>query len=513
MASVLEALTAAVQYHKTGRWLAAEQIYRKVLEVEPTQADALHLLGVVCGQLGKLEEGADYLAQAVRVQGNQAPFHTDLGDALCALGRIGEAVSCYRRALAVKPDFALAHSNLLFAMHFSQDYSAEQILEESKAFDRQHAQPLPRFRPTGSCGHRLRIGYVSPYFRNHCQSYFTIPLLANHNHKDFEVICYSDVGAPDEVTGRLQTYADTWRTTTELTDAELADLIHEDRIDILVDLTMHMGRNRLLAFARKPAPVQVCWLAYPGTTGLEAMDYRLTDPFLDPVGASDHNYVEQSIRLPECFWCYEPLSADVDVNPLPALQNGYPTFGCFNNFCKLNAGTLSLWAKVLKAVERSRLLLLSPEGTCRRNVLHLLEQEGISGERITFVARQSGRAYFELYHQVDLMLETLPYNGHTTTIDAAWMGVPVITLAGPTVVGRGGFSLLSNLELRPFIAGSVQEYVSITAELSRDPAQLSALRVQLRRWLEESPIMDAPRFAKAVETAYRSMWERVHKKS
>ena len=237
-----------------------------------------------------------------------------------------------------------------------------------------------------------------------------------------------------------------------LTDEQLAERIREDRIDILVDLALHMAHNRLLVFARKPAPVQVTFAGYPGTTGLAAIDYRLTDPYLDPPGLYDEYYSERSIRLPDSFWCYDAVDEPPAVNAPPAGQNGYISFGCFNNFCKVNPLVLKMWAGVLKAVDRSRLTILASEGTHRQRALDLLAEEGVASHRVTFVAPQPRPRYLAYYHDVDIGLDTFPYNGHTTSLDAFWMGVPVVTLVGPTVVGRAGFCQLMNLGLPELVA-------------------------------------------------------------
>jgi predicted O-linked N-acetylglucosamine transferase (SPINDLY family) len=353
---------------------------------------------------------------------------------------------------------------------------------------------------------RLRIGYVSPNFNTHCQAFFTAPLFAAHDRQQHEVVCYSDVTSPDSLTDRLRSCVDKWTDIVGLTDEEVARVVRQDQIDILVDLTMHMQRGRPLVFAKKPAPVQVCWLAYPGTTGLKTIDYRLTDGHLDPPGLNDRFYSEQSVRLPDCFWCYDPLTDVPALSSLPAQSDGYVTFGCLNNFCKTNPAVLKLWARVISAVERSRLLLLAPEGSARQNVLRILEQVGISPDRITFVARQPRLSYLELYNQIDIGLDTFPYNGHTTSLDSFWMGVPVVTLVGNTVVGRAGLCQLHNLGLPELVAHTPEQFVDICVRLANDFERLGQLRATLRERMEKSPLMDAPRFARSIEAAYRSMW-------
>ena len=332
-------------------------------------------------------------------------------------------------------------------------------------------------------------------------------MLSHHDHRDFEIICYASVSRSDGVTLRIQGLVDAWRNTVGFSDEQLATQIRADQIDILVDLTMHMGRNRGLLFARKPAPVQVCWLAYPGSTGLTTIDYRLSDPFLDPPGTDESIYAEKTVHLPHTFWCYDPLDGrDISVNALPAQANGFVTFGCLNNFCKVNDSVLHLWASVLGAVPSSRLLLLAPEGSCRLRTLERLGHEGIAAERLEFVSHQPRRKYLELYHRIDLGLDTLPYNGHTTSLDSFWMGVPVVTLVGQTIVGRAGLSQLMNLQLPELTASGPEQYVRIAAEMACDLPRLSELRRTLRSRMAASPLMDAPRFARDIEAAYREMW-------
>ena len=355
---------------------------------------------------------------------------------------------------------------------------------------------------------RLKIGYVSPNFRDHVVGRNLLPLFREHDRRQFEFVCYADVPRHDELTNRFQSHADAWRDTAGLTDVQLAQRIREDGIDILVDLTLHMAHNRLLVFARKPAPVQVTFAGYPGTTGLSTIDYRLTDPYLDPPDLCDRYYAEQSIRLPDCFWCYDPLDSDAAVNGLPAAEKGYVTFGCLNNFCKVNPPILKIWAQILKAVDRSRLTLLAGEGTHRQCALDLLAEAGVAGDRVTFVAHQPRPQYLRYYHAIDIGLDTVPYNGHTTSLDSFWMGVPVVTLTGPTVVGRAGLCQLMNLGLPELIGSSPEQYVRVAAELAQDLPRLGNLRGSLRQRMQSSPLMDAPRFARSIEAAYREMWRR-----
>jgi predicted O-linked N-acetylglucosamine transferase (SPINDLY family) len=333
-----------------------------------------------------------------------------------------------------------------------------------------------------------------------------LPLFRHHDPGQFELTLYANHASADELTEQFRAHAHNWRVITGWTDERVAEQIQRDGIDILVDLTLHMAQNRLLVFAHKPAPVQVTFAGYPGTTGIPAIDYRLTDPYLDPPGLFDACCAEESYRLPESFWCYDPLTSEPAVSPLPALRNGYVTFGCLSNFCKVNAAMLKTWAIVLRGAGGSRLILLAPEGRHRSRVLDVLAAEGIAGDRVRFVAVLPRPRYLELYHQIDIGLDTLPYNGHTTSLDSLWMGVPVVTLVGETVVGRAGLSQLSNIGLTELVAKNADEFVKVAVELALDPARLHALRDGLRARMQESRLMDAPRFARDIEAAYREIW-------
>ena len=265
-----------------------------------------------------------------------------------------------------------------------------------------------------------------------------LPVLRQHDRSGFEIVAYSSVDAPDEWTRKISAHTDVWREVANLNDGELAELIRNDRVDVLVDLSMHMTDNRLRTFAERPAPVQLSWLAYPGTTGVDGIDYRLTDPFLDPPGAA-LPYSERSLWLPDTFWCYDPDS-DEPVRELPALADGQVTFGCLNNFLKVNRVVLDLWARVLTTVPSAKLLMLAPSEWARNLARETLEKAGVARERVEFVGMQTRSDYLATYHRIDVCLDCVPYNGHTTSLDAFWMGVPVVTLVGPTVVGRAGLS-------------------------------------------------------------------------
>jgi len=333
-------------------------------------------------------------------------------------------------------------------------------------------------------------------------------VLESHNHELFEIFCYSSVRIPDTMTGHFRGQVDVWRNVLGLTDEQVAQAIRQDGIDILVDLTMHMARNRLLVFARKPAPVQVTYLAYCGTTGLSAMDYRLTDPYLDPPDQDQRFYSERSVCLPETYWCYRPAPSTPAVNSVPALKRGYATFGCLNNFCKVTPPTLAAWCRILQAMPSARLLLHASEGSHRRSVQEVLAGQGIAAQRLAFVGSLPLEEYFKAYEQIDVALDPLTYGGGTTTCDALWMGVPVVSLAGQTAVGRGGVSILSNVGVPELVARDAEQYVRIGVDLAHDWSRLCELRATLRDRMQNSPLMDAGRFTRNLEAAYREMWTR-----
>jgi predicted O-linked N-acetylglucosamine transferase (SPINDLY family) len=353
----------------------------------------------------------------------------------------------------------------------------------------------------------LKVGYVSPDFRSHPVGRLLLPLLAYHDHRQVEVVCYSDVKVRDALTGKLQALADGWHEIVGQNDRQVAERVQADRIDILVDLALHTAGNRLLVFARKPAPVQLTMFGVPATTGLRAIDYRLTDPFLDPPGATEGDYAERSVRLPHCYWIFQAPDEAPPVGPLPGRASGHVTFGCLNQFFKISRPAQELWAEILRRVPESRLVLQTHAGNHRSAIRTLFQTRGVDPDRIEFVAPLPRAEYFQLYHRLDLGLDPFPYNGHNSTVEALWMGVPVVTLAGRTAVGRGGVSILANAGLPDLIARTPEEYVAIAVHLAEDPVRLTRLRTELRPRLQASPLLDARQFAADVEAAYRGMWQ------
>jgi protein O-GlcNAc transferase len=568
------AFDRAFQHHEQGDLARAEELYRQVLLADAANVSAWNNLGNVLKEQGRLAEAVGCYRRAIHINPDYPHAHFNLGTALAEQGQLGEAVVCfqkvltgnpshrmahqnlgmvllneslyapgplasrreyfqaighynlgvalfqqgriadaisrYRQALDLNPNFVAAHTNLIYSLLFSADTAPQALYEEQRRWNERHALPLANFiapHPNGrSPERRLRVGYVSPDFRVHPVGRFMLPLLAAHDHAHFEIFCYSSALVPDAITAQCQAHADVWRDVGDASDEQLADLIRQDGIDILVDLTMHMAGSRLLTFARKPAPVQVTYLAYPGTTGLDTMDYRLTDAYLDPPDRDESFYSEKSIRLPGMFCCYQGTLEAPAVAPPPALKAGYVTFGCLNSFLKLTLPTLAAWSVLLEKMPSARLLLHADADIDRGWVVDFFIKKNISPHRVTFVGKLPTAEYFKVYQRVDIALDPFPYSGGTTTMDALWMGVPVVSLAGDQAVSRLGLTILSNLGLPELVAADVDQYQKIALELAGDLPRLSELRGSLRERMRGSPIMDAAGFARNVEAAYRKMW-------
>jgi protein O-GlcNAc transferase len=530
-----------------GRLDEALASYQRALAIQPNYAIAWRNLGELHKTRRKYSEAIDAFQQAIAHQPNSAEAHDSLGSVLVLLTRYDEALPCFQRALELSPNFVDAlnhlaallglrgeaaaavemfrralqlaphradiHSNLILQMQYAQGDNATALAAELEHWDRRHAAPCaPGIVLLGndrSPERRLRIGYVSPDFRDHVVGYNILPLFIHRTREFFEAYAYSSVAQPDALTARFRAAVDHWRDAAPLNDGQLAALVRQDEIDVLVDLSLHTAKNRLPTFAHKPAPLQVSFAGYPGGTGLQAMDWHLTDPHLEPpLNAARASY-DRPFPLPRSFWCYAELATHAPVEPvnaLPALTSGRVTFGCLNNLVKITAATLELWAGVLRAVPTSHLLLLASPGFARERVRAALEAAGIAGERIEFADRQPRIGYFALYRQIDIGLDTFPYHGHTTSLDAYWMGVPVVTLVGPTPVSRAGLSQLSNLGLADLTAKTPAEFVQTATALARDLPRLAMLRAGLRERLQRSPLMDGPGFARDVEAAYRTLW-------
>ncbi|MDQ7787566.1 MAG: tetratricopeptide repeat protein [Thermodesulfovibrionales bacterium] len=490
--------------------------YLRSLQINPTLAKAHNGLGIVLQKKNEMNGAIEHYRQALTLMPDFIEATVNIGNALRDYGRSEEAESWYRRALSIASDCTFCYDNLFFLMLYHDRYDSMTVFSEHLHFAKQCAEPLScDIIPHSSVKNPdriLKIGYVSPDFRKHSVSYFIEPVLAAHNKENFQIFCYSDVSRADDVTERLRQYAGQWHSIAGMSDQQVADLIRNDGIDILVDLAGHTANNRLLVFARKPAPVQVNWIGYPATTGLSSMDYKIVDSYTDPPGLTGHLYTEKLIRMPESFLCYLPEKESPEVSPLPALSAGHLTFGSFNNFSKVTHKGIELWAEILDSVPNSKLIMkansLGDKSTSNK-VMDIFSQNGIEENRIELHSGiLSSRLHLDFYNRVDIGLDTFPYNGTTTTCEALWMGVPVITLAGKTHAARVGASLLSNVGLAEFVAKTHEEYAAIAVNLSKDLEKLVYLRNTLRKTMASSVLTNANRFANNLETMYRDIWRR-----
>ena len=488
--------------------------YQKALDLNPNVAGAYTNLGGALQELGKYDKAIAFYEKALNLNPNIAEANNNLGSIFKEKGQLDEAEAYFRRAAAIDPNNLIYSENLLFQMLYNSRYDSESIFLEHLQFAKKYADPLsltiPPHRNDKTLYRKLRIGYLSPDFRKHAVSSFIEPVLIAHNREYFEVFCYSNVLNKDEVTERIQGHADYWRNIVGTSDEDAVKMIREDAIDILVDLAGHTKNNRLLLFARKPAPVQVNWIGYPFTTGLSAIDYKIVDNYTDPPGKTDRFYTEKLMRLPESAICYLPNRNSPAIGFMPALSAGHITFGSFNNFAKVTSEVFTLWAMVLNAIPDSCLIMkgksFSDKKTCEF-ALNILTQRGVNSERITLQPFEQSPLYLEAYNSVDIGLDTFPWNGITTTCDALWMGVPVITLAGTAYASRGGVSLLSNVGLQDLIAKTYDEYIEIAVRLASDIKTLHSLRNSLRDRMSQSPLTNAKRFIVNLEQCYHKMWE------
>jgi protein O-GlcNAc transferase len=511
----------AVTYNNLGNVLQEKgqvddsiEFYKKALQCDPDYMLTYLNLGIALGKKGQISRSIEYLRKALQYDPHSAIAYDSLGSAYLSQGEPNNAEDSYRRALQIDPRNSSVYSNLLFSLNYNPRYDAEAILKEHLQFANKFGEPslsiISSYANERNPDRRLRIGYISPDFRRHAVAYFIEPVLNEHNHDHFEIFCYSNSLIQDEVTKRIQEHADQWHKVVGMSDEEVAELIRKEEIDILVDLAGHTAGNRILVFARKPAPIQVSWIGYLATTGLSTMDYKISDNYADPSGKTEQFYTEKLLRLPGSFLCYLPDKESPDVNPLPALSKGHTTFGSFNNFAKMNAEVFSLWAKILNELPDSDLILKAKSfhdvNTCQY-AINMFGERGIAAERITLQPSDPAPKYLQSYNLVDIGLDTFPFNGATTTCEAMWMGVPVITLAGTSYHSRSGVSALSNVGLTRLIANSPDEYISIAVNLSKDLRKLQSLREHLRGMMKDSPLCNAKGFTADLEKCYRSIWE------
>jgi protein O-GlcNAc transferase len=495
------------------RYVEAVAAYRTAIQLRPNYPEAHFNLGNALRKMGRIDEAAAEYRTALRLRPDYAKGYDGLANVATEIGELDQTLTCFRKMIEMNPTNAGTRSALLYTIHYHPDYDAEALFREHKEWGRRFCDPLrgqiPPHENDRAANRRLRIGYVSPDFREHTVPRFIGCALEHHDHAQFEIFCYSDVDNADSTTEWLQSLPDHWKNTAGWSDASLEKLIRDDRIDILVDLRGHAAHNRMTLFARKPAPVQVNMVGYFDTTGLATMDWRITDEHQDPPGLTEQYHTEQLARIPHTCWCYTVDGDAPEVGQLPAMTKGYVTFGSLNKIIKVTEPCAKLWAKVLEAVPRSRLVLVvnavDPAAALRQRLMNL----GLPVDRVIVAGKvRHRREYLERFNAIDIALDTFPFNGITTTCDGLWMGVPLITLSGKTSVSRSSRSIMHGLGLPELATSSPEEFVRVATELALDIPRLQEMRMGMRPRMAASHLMDHRGFTAHLEAAYRTMWTR-----
>ena len=503
LANTLEAL---------GQAEAAVAAYRQAVAIRPSYAEAHYNLGIVLQAFAAYEEAVQCYRLAIELRPQWAEPYNNLGDALANQGQLAAALESFEHAVRLKPEFDVARSNTLFHMNYAAGVTPQQYLRTASDFGtRVAARAAPyTHADTSQPLARLRIGFISGDLRTHPVGFFLESVVAHLDRQRFELVAYVTKPGEDAVTARIKQHFSEWHSLLGLSDAAAASKIHDDGIQILIDLAGHTADNRLPVMARKPAPVQVAWLGYFASTGVAAIDYILADDQVLPVGEESH-FVETPWRLPDCYLCFTAPQDPIAVNQLPLLSNGYVTFGCFNKLSKMNDAVVALWARVLHAVPESRLVLQAKElsnTTARASTLERFAAHAIGADRIQLDGYTHRAAYLANYHRIDIALDPFPFPGGTTTVEALWMGVPVLSRRGSRFLSHAGESLLKTAGLAEWIAAEDEDYVRRAQAYAADVTSLAELRAGLRDQLLASPLCDAPRFAANLGQALNGMWQR-----
>lgn len=494
-----------------GQYAKAIEVSQKALALNPNSLLPCNNLINACVSAGLFEKALEFSEKAMSIDPHNAPLQSivryNLANAYNTQGLLDKAIEWYEKSLSLNPDFSQARSNLIFSMHYSIRHSAADIFREQRLWNARHAAlyaaaEKPIVDPTPN--RKLRVGFVSPDFRNHPVARFIIPLFAHLDPSQFTIHVYNDQYRSDSVTQSIRALAACWTEINSLSNTQFAEQVKNDQIDILIDLTSHSGFNRLPAFAMRLAPIQVSWLAYCGSTGLDAIDYRISDPLMDPPGMFDRYYSEKTALLPDCYWCDAgPASAPAPLFP----QSPNPVFGSFNNFRKINDAVLALWGQILNKLPNATLLMVATPAA-QNITLEKFRSMGVSLSQIRFTDHQDIPSYFSLYNQVHIALDPFPFNGGTTTCDALYMGVPVVSrIWNDRAVGRAGLSILSQVGLADLAASTDEEYVNVAVELAKNTPRLRDLRTNLRSVMQASPLMNAPRFAKNFGDLLQNLWK------
>lgn len=531
-------IQVAASQFEAGNLQRAQELAAEIARIDPQHANAWNLLGVIALAAENHQGAVRHFERAIALQPQNAAFLSNCGEACRRAGWVDDAIAHSRAAAAndpadanclhnlgvsllaageveqarvallacleLQPAAIAARSSLLFSLCHLPAVDGHRVLAEHVRWHQMHGRGFEPAQPPplalGEPARKLRVGFVSADFRQHSLAYFIAPLFTHHDRTQFEFFCYSNTRKADRVTAQLRADVEQWRDIAMQSDEQVAALVASDGIDVLIDLAGHTADSRLLVFARKPAPVQITYVGYPNTTGMATMDFRISDRYMDPPGASDAMYTERLLRLPNSLWCYRPPVFAPDVNRLPASENGFITFGSPHSIVKINPRLIEIWAGVMAATPGSRLLIAGvPEGDTRVRMGAQFARHGVESSRVEMLGRLNFDDYFKFYHRVDVVLDAFPYAGGTTTCEALWMGVPVMTLAGEYGASRAGVSLLTVSGLTEWVADDAAQFTAIAMRLSGNLGALSKLRASLRQRLRQSALMDEAGFTRAFE--------------
>ncbi len=488
-------------YAAIGKNKEAIAMYQKSIELNDTDPRVMNNFANLLKRLHYHRDAYNYFEKALALSDDPAPIYNNFGSLLLEMGQQARSLACFEKAMALLPELQMSASNFLLASNYSCDDPEVSFKyhkdwgQKALQYKRDDNFVLPERKHK-----KIRIGFLSPDFRKHSVTYFLKPIFRHCPKDEFEIYAYSDARVLDDVAKALQSHSDHWQFVFQQDNDDLIDTLRADELDILFDLSGHTAKNRLLIFVNRLAPIQINYLGYPNTTGLTSMDYRMVDDFTDPPG-SEKYATETLLRLPKSFLCYDALPDAPNIEPLPALSADKVTFGSFNNLAKLTPAVIAVWARLINHVENSHLFIKAKplvDDVTKETYIELFEQAGLSRERLTLMgAIRETAGHLAAYHQVDIGLDTFPYHGTTTTCEALWMGVPVVTLAGNRHAARVGVSLLTHAGLPECIANSVEEYIDIAARLAGDINALAQLRLSLREKMKTSSLVDQPAFCSA----------------
>ncbi|AIS94923.1 tetratricopeptide repeat protein [Burkholderia thailandensis] len=495
----------------TKRLPEAETQSRRLIEMKPDNAEAHRMLGLVLHAQRRYEEAVAACRRAVELAPNAAPANGTLGVVLLEQGNVHEAIGRLRRAVEIDPTDSVTHSAMLFALVHDDAVDPAQLLEEHRVFGRRHEARVT-VKPHANSrdpARQLKVGIISGDLLAHAVAAYLQPVI-DHLADDptLSLHIYYNYLVEDQITAQLREKVPAWDNVTNVSDADLIEKIRRDRIDIMIDLSGHTGRNRLVALAHKPAPIQASWIGYPATTGLKAIDYYLSDSVITPPGEMDDHFIEKIVRMP-ALAPYLPPPHCPPVNGLPALRNGYVTYGSFNRLNKLRQNVIALWSQVLLATPSARMVIgsIEQEGD-RETIIEWFVSEGIDAHRLTFQPRAAMPVYLQQHHHVDVCLDAFPYAGSTTTLNALWMGVPTVTLSGKSIPSRGSASWLSHVGLAEYIAHDQKSFVRTSIAAAQDLDALNRLRLGMRERCLASAPFQPNTVARGLSAALRMMWKR-----